>query len=77
MRPLAPLSLVIALGALPAAAQGLSPGYAAAAQQGDVERLLARADAEEQKLVTELEEARPRLDVTRHRILARGRPTTG
>lgn len=73
MRPLAPVALVIALGAVPAAAQGLGPNASASAQAGEVERLLARADAEERQLAAELDESRPRLDVTRRRIVARGR----
>jgi septal ring factor EnvC (AmiA/AmiB activator) len=65
---LAAAAMVIALGAVPAAAE--SPG---SAPQSDVDRLLARADADEQRLAAELDEARPRLDVTRRRIIARGR----
>jgi septal ring factor EnvC (AmiA/AmiB activator) len=71
LHPLAAVAMVIALGAVPAAAQ--SPGSPMSAQQTDVDRSLARADAEEQRLAAELDEARPRLDVTRRRILARGR----
>ncbi len=72
-KPLAGAALVMALGALPAAAEPLPPSYAAVAQQTDVERQLARADAEEQRLAAELDESRPRLDLTRTRIIARGR----
>jgi septal ring factor EnvC (AmiA/AmiB activator) len=73
MRPLVPAALVLALGAVPAAAQGVPAGASASAQQTEVDRLLARADAEERALTAELDEARPRLDLTRRRILARGR----
>jgi len=72
-RALAAAALVIALGAVPAAAEGLLPGYAASVQQTDLERQLAHADAEEQRLTAELDESRPRLDMTRRRIVARGR----
>ncbi len=73
MRPLVPAALVIALGAIPAAAESPPAGYAASAQPGDVEQKLARADAEERQVAAELDDARPRLDLTRRRILARGR----
>ncbi len=77
MRPLVPVivlgALVIALGALPAAAEGLSPRYSAAAQQTDLEQRLARADADERALAAELDDARPQRDLTHRRILARGR----
>jgi septal ring factor EnvC (AmiA/AmiB activator) len=69
-RPLA-LAFVVALGALPAAAQ--PQGYSSAAQQGDLERQLARAESEEQKLAAELDDSRPRLEITRRRMIARGR----
>jgi murein hydrolase activator len=73
MRRLVPAALVMSLGAVPAAAQGVTPGYAAAAQQGDVEHRLQVVDAEERSVAAELEESRPRLDQIRQRILARGR----
>jgi septal ring factor EnvC (AmiA/AmiB activator) len=73
MRALTPAALVIALGAVPAAAQGLPPGTSTSAQQTEVDRLLSRADAEERQLAAELDEARLKLEVTRSRLLARGR----
>jgi murein hydrolase activator len=74
-RPLVPLlSFVLALGALPADAQEPRvPVFSTSAQQTEVERQLSRADAEEQRLGVELEESRPRLELTRRRIVARGR----
>jgi murein DD-endopeptidase MepM/ murein hydrolase activator NlpD len=73
MRRLLPAALVMGLGAVPAAAQGPTPGYAAAAQQGDVEHRLQVVDAEERSVASELDESRPRLEQLRQRILARGR----
>jgi septal ring factor EnvC (AmiA/AmiB activator) len=73
MRPLVPAALIIALGAVPAAAQGVSPRYGAPAQQTDVDQQLARADADEQRLAADLDDARPRRDLAHRRILARGR----
>jgi septal ring factor EnvC (AmiA/AmiB activator) len=67
------LVMVLALGALPA---GADPGGAAASSavaQTDIERMLARSEAEQQKLAAELEEARPRLELMRRRIIGRGR----
>jgi murein hydrolase activator len=67
------LVLVLALGAFEA---GADPGGATATSavaQTDIERMLARAEAEEQKLAAELDEARPRLELTRRRIVGRGR----
>jgi septal ring factor EnvC (AmiA/AmiB activator) len=73
MRPLAAVTVVIALGAFPAHAQMPSPGAQAAASAAELERDLGRIEAEERKLMADLDEARPRLDLTRRRILARGR----
>jgi murein DD-endopeptidase MepM/ murein hydrolase activator NlpD len=66
------LALVLALGAIPA---GADPGTGApmAGAQTDLERMLSRAEAEEQKLAAELDESRPKLDLVRHRVVARGR----
>jgi len=72
-RALASLALLIALGAVPAGAEGLPPGHDAATRDTDVDRLLARADAEEQRIVAQLDDARPRLDLVRRRMVARGR----
>jgi septal ring factor EnvC (AmiA/AmiB activator) len=69
-RAIAPFVFVLAAGALPASAQQGAPGRAG---QSEIERLLVKAEAEERALAAELEEARPRLDVTRRRIVARGR----
>lgn len=78
MRPLraaGPAVVLLALGAL--------PGARAQAQQGlssvtattpiDVDRLLARAEADERQLGAELDDARPKLEITRKRIIGRGR----
>ena len=68
-------AVLLALGALPARAQqGLAgAGYTAGATAADVERLLARAEAEEKHIAAELAESRPRLDMIRKRTLLRGR----
>jgi septal ring factor EnvC (AmiA/AmiB activator) len=75
MRRLAGLALVTAfvtgLGAIPAAAQIPPPMPRAGA--AEIERQLAQADNDEARLVADLDEARPLLDVTRRRIVARGR----
>jgi septal ring factor EnvC (AmiA/AmiB activator) len=49
---------------------GLAPSAIA---PNELDRLLSRADAEEQSLRAELAEIEPKLDVTRRRMLARGR----
>ena len=72
-QPFAAVMIVVALGAIPAAADGVPPGYAASTQQTELERQLARADAEEQRLAADLDDTRPRLEMTRARIIARGR----
>jgi murein hydrolase activator len=66
---------LLAMGALPAKAQqGLAgAGYAAGSTAADVERLLARAEAEEKRIAAELAESRPRLDMIKKRTLHRGR----
>ena len=74
VRRLPPLLAVLALGALPAHADELrAPSVSAAAQQTELERQLAHVEAEEQRLSAELEGARPQLELTRRRIIARGR----
>jgi septal ring factor EnvC (AmiA/AmiB activator) len=70
MRAAAPtLTLLLALGAVPASADMPATPPAAA----DFEHELARVDAEQARLSAELDDAKPKLDVTRRRIVARGR----
>lgn len=71
---LALLALGAAGGAPASAQQGLAAaGYTAGASAGDIERLLSRMEADEKQAATELEETRPRLEMTRRRIILRGR----
>ncbi|APR84115.1 metalloendopeptidase [Minicystis rosea] len=71
--PVAALLAVVVMSDMPAEAQqGAAPsGYAAAAP--DIERMLSRSEAEEKQIVAELEESRPRLEMVRRRVVARGR----
>jgi septal ring factor EnvC (AmiA/AmiB activator) len=73
-----PALALLALAAVsdaPAAAQQSLAGAGVAAQNSvaDIERLLSRVDADEKQIATELEESRPRLDLVRRRVVARGR----
>jgi septal ring factor EnvC (AmiA/AmiB activator) len=72
-----PAVVMLALGALPGASaeaqQGYPPTGVTATTPTDVDRLLARAEADERQLGAELEDARPRLEITRKRIIGRGR----
>jgi septal ring factor EnvC (AmiA/AmiB activator) len=72
-RALGALALVTALGAIPAAAQVPRPAAAARTGATEIERELARVDADEARMLAELDEARPELELTRRRIVARGR----
>jgi murein hydrolase activator len=75
--PFAAALIAIAAASLPFA----SPGHAradaspppSAITPNDLDRMLARSDAEERSLKGELDEMGPRLDVTRRRVRARGR----
>lgn len=70
---LVPVALVLAAGALPgndAQADASAPVSSAVA---DLERLVARADAEERALTAEAAEIKPKLEMTRRRMMARGR----
>jgi septal ring factor EnvC (AmiA/AmiB activator) len=67
------IAVVLALGAIPAVADPGGPAATSAVAETDIERILARAEAEDQKLAAELDEARPKLDLLRRRIVGRGR----
>jgi murein DD-endopeptidase MepM/ murein hydrolase activator NlpD len=77
-RGLAVASLALfALGALPEAPAGAQTSsgaaLAAASSVADIERLLARVEAEEKLISNELEETRPRLEMLKRRVVLRGR----
>jgi septal ring factor EnvC (AmiA/AmiB activator) len=73
MRRFAALAVIFALGVVPAAAQTPAPGGPTAASVAELERDLAHAESDEHNLAAELDEARPRLETTRRRLMARGR----
>jgi septal ring factor EnvC (AmiA/AmiB activator) len=69
-------AVLFALSALPAAhaQQGLvNAGAAAGSSSAEIERMLAKVEADERALAAELEESRPRLEMTRRRVIVRGR----
>lgn len=71
---LALLALGVAGGAPASAQQGLAAaGYTAGSSVADIERLLAKMEAEEKQAANEIEESRPRLEMTRRRVIMRGR----
>jgi murein hydrolase activator len=78
---LTPLLMVLFASLLPGAIEGaaradptLSGGLAPSViAPNDLDRLLARAEAEEQGIKAELAEIGPKLDITRRRMVARGR----
>jgi murein hydrolase activator len=74
---LVPLAIVLLVGALPGAGPALadaSPGAPiSASAPNELDRLLARTDAEEQSLKTEMVDLGPKLDLVRKRMRARGR----
>ena len=70
------VAMVLALGSIPDTSAEAQQSYASsvtASTPTDVDRLLARADAEERQVAAELDEARPRLDLVHRRIIGRGR----
>jgi septal ring factor EnvC (AmiA/AmiB activator) len=69
-RWLVPVAVITLAGALPASAQ---QGYNASAQVTEVERQLARIEGDERALLAELEQKKPELELTRRRVLGRGR----
>jgi septal ring factor EnvC (AmiA/AmiB activator) len=75
-RPLV-LAALIGLTALPgaraAAQQNNNAAINGAVAQTEVERLLARAESDEQKLNADLTDARPQLEMLRRRVQLRGR----
>src|SRR4051812_2204085 len=64
----APVLMVAFASVVPGATEG-----SARADAGELDRLMARADAEEQGIKGELAAIGPKLDLTRRRIVARGR----
>jgi murein DD-endopeptidase MepM/ murein hydrolase activator NlpD len=71
----APVLLVLLTGAAQSGAQ-IDPGPArvrAALADNDLDRLIAKLDGEEKALKAELDATGPALEITRHRMIARGR----
>lgn len=76
LRVAVPALVLLALGAAggaPASAQQGLSASSAAGSVADIERLLAKIEAEEKQLAGELEESRPRLEMMRRRVVMRGR----
>ena len=71
---LVPLVVMLLVGALPGAeGHARADASVSAAAPNELDRLLARADGEEQGLKTEMVDLGPRLDLVRRRMRARGR----
>jgi septal ring factor EnvC (AmiA/AmiB activator) len=73
LRALAPLALALAAAALPGAHGIAQAEPGAAGSTTELDRLVARAESEERSLTAEIAQDRAKLDVTRRRMLARGR----